>query len=83
MMFRINQLLLLVLIGVSVLQSMFWLALPLGLVFTFYYGAIWLVFLAICIDAYFGAFAGIPAFSFGLLAWYVVSELLKLRLRTN
>lgn len=81
MFFRINQILLLILISLAVLQDQLWLAWLLMLPFTYYFGAVWLVVLAIGVDAYFGAFSTIPFFSLVLLGWYVLSEFLRFRLR--
>jgi hypothetical protein len=73
--------LLLLLIGVSVLQNLWLIALGLSLFVSYSFGAVGLVMLAIAIDAYFGAFSSMPYFSFVTLLWYIISELLRLRLR--
>jgi len=55
----------------------------LGITFTMYFGAIWLIPLAVFTDAYFGAFGTVPVFSLIAIAWYGVFEFLRpfLRLR--
>lgn len=72
---------LLLLIAISVLQNLWPIALGLGLFVSYTFGAAGLVVLAIAIDAYFGAFSSVPYISIGALLWYVISELLRLRLR--
>lgn len=81
MIFRLNQFLLLTVIVLSVLQDALWLAFLLSALYTFYYGAVWLPLLAIAIDSYYGAFSSVPIFSVITLVWFLISELLKLRLR--
>ena len=49
----------------------------LAVVFTFRFGAVWLLPLAFLLDAYFGAFATAPVFSLVAVCWYVVFELLR------
>jgi hypothetical protein len=72
---------LLILLSVVVLQNMLWLAAFLAVYFTYTYSAAALFLLAICIDAYFGAFSTLPYFSFVALVWYLLSELVRLRMR--
>jgi hypothetical protein len=67
--------LLIFLIAIAVFQNLLWLAAIYALLFTWWYGAVWLVVLALLIDGYFGSFASIPIFSLIALLWFTVSEL--------
>jgi uncharacterized membrane protein (GlpM family) len=70
-----------ILIALLVFQNQLIAAGVLTLVFTFYFGALAIVCLALAIDAYFGAFMNVPYFSIVTLLWYVFSELIRLRMR--
>ena len=69
------------LITLAVLQNLLWLAALFALFFTRFFGAMWLMPIAILIDGYFNAFASVPFFSLIAVGWYVLSELLTLRMR--
>ena len=62
-------------------QNMLFLAAVFSIGFTIFFGAVWLFPAAVLIDGYFNAFSGVPMFSLIALVWYVVSELLSLRMR--
>jgi len=74
-------LLLLLLMAVLVLQQLWSLVLLLGIYITYRFGAAGLVLVAIGTDAYLGAFTSVPYLSLGAVLWYVISELVRLRLR--
>ncbi len=53
----------------------------LGVTFTFYFGAVWLIPLAMAVDAYYGAFGSIPVLSIISIFWYTGFELLRPHMR--
>ena len=65
---------------ISILNS--WAALIVGIatVFVYRYNAVWLFGVGVLCDAYFGAFADVPAYSLTLGAFALLVEVLKLRL---
>lgn len=59
------------------MQNLFPFTILLGVTFTFYFGAAWLIPLAMAVDAYYGAFGTIPMLSIISICWYVMFELLR------
>jgi hypothetical protein len=70
-----------IVLALLILQDQLWMAAVAAGMFTLYFGAVAVVVLAILIDAYFGAFAGVPYLSVVAVVWYVGSELLRQRMR--
>jgi hypothetical protein len=70
-------LLFLCLVATAIMQNLLLLALVFSLLFTWWFGAFWLVPLAILIDGHFGAFGAMPLYSVLALLWFMVSELLR------
>ena len=81
MMRLVYILLALLLIAIAIMQNLFWLAALFVIGFTAFFGAFFLVPLAIVIDGYFNAFAAVPWLSITAVVWYVCSELVRLRMR--
>lgn len=71
----------LLLIAVLILQNLLLPAVVLALLFTWKFSALALFVLAVVLDAYFGAFQSVPYFSMVAVVWYVVSELIRIRMR--
>ncbi len=69
------------LIGLAILQNLLPLAGIFILYFTYTFGAGYLLPFAFLIDGYFGAFYNIPYFSIGMLVWFVLSEMIRIRMR--
>ena len=69
------------LIGVASMLNLLWLTALFAIVFTYYFGASWLLVIAILLDGYFNAFTTIPVFSLVALGWYIFSELARSRMR--
>ncbi len=70
-----------ILVALLVVQNQLLLAFFAALLFTYYRSAAWLIPLGFLIDGYFNAFFAAPTFSIVSIAWYVVSEFIKPRLR--
>ncbi len=64
-----------------VIQNQLLLAALAALLFTYYRSAAWLIPLGFLVDGYFDAFYTVPMFSIITIIWFVISELLKPRLR--
>ena len=71
----------LILIAVASMNNLLWLSALFTVFFTYYFGAVWLLVLAVLLDGYFNAFASLPMFSLVAIIWYIFSELLRSRLR--
>jgi hypothetical protein len=64
-----------------VVQNQLLLAALAALLFTYYRSAAWLIPLGFLVDGYFDAFYAVPMFSIITIIWFIISELLKPRLR--
>jgi hypothetical protein len=79
MKFLIN-ILLGILILFALMQSYFYVAIALILLFTVRASAIWIIPLAFLIDGFYGAFYSFPYITVAVVLWYIVSEFLKPRI---
>lgn len=70
-----------ILIAISLMQNLLPFTVVLGVTFSMYFGAVWLIPLAVLTDAYFGAFGSIPVFSLIAITWYGTFEFLRPYLR--
>lgn len=68
------------LIILAAMQSHLLLGLLATGLFTFRYGAVALLPLAVLLDGYYGAFFTVPLFSIAAIVWYVLSEVLRVRM---
>ena len=59
------------------LQNWLWLAGALTILFSFRFGAVTLIPLAILIDGYFGQYHSVPYLSLGIVWWFIVVEYLR------
>jgi hypothetical protein len=65
---------------ISVMQSYVLIGLVTTVFFTFRYGAVSLIPLAILLDGYYGSFYEFPVLSMVTIIWYLFSEILTARL---
>lgn len=70
-------------ICISLLQNLLPFTVLLGVTFSFYFGALGLIPLAILVDAYFGAFGEVPVFSLIAIGWYAMFEFMRPHMRTT
>lgn len=70
-----------VLIGLAILQNLLLLAGVFILFFTYTFGAVYLLPFAVLIDGYYGAFYSVPYFSLSMLIWFILSEMIRIRMR--
>lgn len=66
-----------VLITILMLTPFFWLAIPLAVIYTFYFTGYELMILAIMLDGYFGAFYTLPLISIFTIFLVYLMSLLK------
>lgn len=71
----------LLLIGVATLQNLLWLTGLFSVAFVYFFSAWPLFFLALLIDSYYGAFFSIPYLTIASIVLYVVSELIRSKVR--
>ena len=70
------------LVVLASMLTVYLVALPAAVLFAYWYDGRYLIAAAVALDAYYGAFVGIPWFSLVALAIYVVVALVSPRLRT-
>lgn len=68
-------------IAISIIQNHMLLAIVFVFVFSYRYGAVSLIPLAIVIDGYFGNFYAIPWLSFFSIVWYLLVDFLQPRIK--
>lgn len=68
------------LIIISIMQSLLVLGVAATIIFTLKYSGVALIPLAIVLDGYYGAFFTLPLLSIAAVGWYVVSEVIRVRM---
>lgn len=71
----------LLLVGVAAMQNLLGLVVLFSIGFAYFFTAWPLFFLALFIDGYYGAFLTVPYFTIGSIVLYVISELIRSKVR--
>ena len=64
----------------ALMQNAIWLSIICVVLFTWRYGALAFIPLAVVLDGYYGAFYQVPLFSIGAVCFYVFSEIIRARI---